>query len=964
MKHKITCPVCLFNSYDNILKKCSFCSVIEYEKKHSKNKATDNCVNLSKKIWEIIENIITQGGKKEKSNLIKLLKDKKNNNENEYYRIIKYLINMALADNINQHSIIFIITELGPSIQEINKEYILNISEKPDCFLKEYLTKMMGKNFNISIIDKFPNQNIKKISFLILRYLLTGKSLEKKSYFKQLFFRIKENILEETTAFPLIYENDKDIIEFIDAHLTLISLRELPPYKEFPVLEEILIQKKKPPIKTTEEKKKEIKLAEKLRETVEIIEEEPMLEAVPVDEKEAEPILGTVSIQEEPAPMFADIAIDDLDEDELELELELEEEAEIPELEIIDINIISTEKISKDDKIDESLAIDSDTGLMTEPVILDKADLEKLEDFHMEDLEPSGREDLEMPDEITLAPMEEMESEVIGAMEDEVISDEKSKIAKEGFFGAGLIEDEEILADQDVLKEEERRDLKVKEEILDQAEIIHRKKEKMVIEPSQDKFIQEDAKKQKKIPSKQPVSIKVPKPKPQAPCQTLPGRVSERRKSRIEPSAYQPSIYKRKVKKAIIIFTVPFKTITWLSKKIYAFVVKSYKFIKGKVQNKAQQEGIFVFELFLSDDAAQPGIIERIAAQSTIVLKSLQYTIGLKFIIMANIFDSIIEIFSSYINSVFRSWKMLKAVRKRINRQLNDNHIKSVIEELATTRIKLSRLFCFPGFYLEEYSCNKEEVSKEWKKSIDPSFALELILDIRGNLDEMKQDLNLITPKQISLFLKGSIKDFLISLIPNPTEIILPFKDLFILTFIMKYPRDEIENIYASIFSCYLKIADLLETNYNYKKPDISDYQNGLGEHNLNFMEYENFIFKNLTKKKFLGNEENIDETIDTNKKNLQRMLQLLFNISYAINLKKWKRKDIIKTINDMTSLNRLHPQYNIEFERWLMQKIENRLSKENLLTLEEKGLRLQEAKDFRYRYQLCQKLAQKFITI
>ena len=248
---------------------------------------------------------------------------------------------------------------------------------------------------------------------------------------------------------------------------------------------------------------------------------------------------------------------------------------------------------------------------------------------------------------------------------------------------------------------------------------------------------------------------------------------------------------KRRAPSLLRILSIPFKLVwlpfqgiyylgAWTGKKIreaWKKTAEAARNAKRKLEEKAEKEGVRVFELFLGEDAGRPGPIERFAAQSVTLMKAIQVTLGLKFILLAGAIDNALEILTGYLQGIFRSWKMMKAIQRRVKREISGTQVKGVAEDLALGRLCLSRLLGFSGFYLEEYDSPREEKEEKWDKYMGPTFALKLVLETRGHLDEMKQDLDLLTSGQVFQLVKKGMGDFLASFIPNPTDWVSPWKD-------------------------------------------------------------------------------------------------------------------------------------------------------------------------------------------
>ena len=61
------------------------------------------------------------------------------------------------------------------------------------------------------------------------------------------------------------------------------------------------------------------------------------------------------------------------------------------------------------------------------------------------------------------------------------------------------------------------------------------------------------------------------------------------------------------------------------------------------------------FERWLGDDAGAPGALERLVAQSLLIMKLIQKTIGVSFVIIANGLDTILGIITGYVGRYYFS---------------------------------------------------------------------------------------------------------------------------------------------------------------------------------------------------------------------------------------------------------------------------------------------------------------------
>lgn len=357
---------------------------------------------------------------------------------------------------------------------------------------------------------------------------------------------------------------------------------------------------------------------------------------------------------------------------------------------------------------------------------------------------------------------------------------------------------------------------------------------------------------------------------------------------------------------------------------------------------------IHTFEKFLGDEAGKPGIIERGIAQSVILMKAFDRIMGLKFLWLANSLDITISMVTGYIQNIFQAWKMTKAIQKRIHQTKTEVQIQSLSKDWVTIRIQVSRLFSFSGFYLEECQAALN-LPEESQKLLLPTFPLKLVIETRGNLDDMKRDLSLLTRKQIFALMQKSFGSFFVSFIPNPVDIFMPWKDFFILIFWMNYSREDIEEMYTDFLLHYQRIFILLQekpTNNPEKQQDSVLFP---------LCEYENSLLKKLKK---YPEDLTLEQSIEAASKSLQRLLQMLLSPGTFLDPKKWTRHDLLQETATMQETQKPNPLFMLELETWLRKSLDQSLSKKGIqIDEKESRLRKEEEKDLRRRCLLEKRL-------
>lgn len=421
-----------------------------------------------------------------------------------------------------------------------------------------------------------------------------------------------------------------------------------------------------------------------------------------------------------------------------------------------------------------------------------------------------------------------------------------------------------------------------------------------------------------------------------------------------------------------LILFLPFRLVFYLGKGVIIVIGKPFVFLfrlarsgkelLQKMEERARTQGVPFFESLLSENAGRPGPVERTAAQSVLFMRAVQATIGLRFIALANCIDTFLDIVTGYLNTIFSTWKMTKAIHKRIQRERNHSQLQSLLEDLFLARLRLSRIFSFAGFHLDEVAGKLPSPKSE--TLIAPTFALKLILEARGHLDEMKRDLDFLTVREVMQLVRKTTGDFLLSFVPNPANLVIPWKDILILTFIMKYSREEIERMYFQFVQHYLRAIALLEEAY--LKDNVTQHQEPWVEGLRYLVFYEDLMGERLTQTgQNLEKAETLEDATIKCRRSLQRLLQALCNPEQFINPRKWPVFDLLCEVNKEAVTASIHPKYELELERWLTRAVETALKKIGVKPdLREKELRWEEARDFRTRYRLQQKLSKDFRTV
>ncbi|BBM82122.1 flavin reductase family protein [Candidatus Uabimicrobium amorphum] len=317
------------------------------------------------------------------------------------------------------------------------------------------------------------------------------------------------------------------------------------------------------------------------------------------------------------------------------------------------------------------------------------------------------------------------------------------------------------------------------------------------------------------------------------------------------------------------------------------------------------QEYIQNSESWLSDDAGRPGPLEWFSVYFVPLLKLAQKTIGLHFVLVVHFFDTTLKVIGNYINSIYYSWRMFWTLRRKQQRQ-KGSQSEYLVADLFHARILLSKIFHFRGFYLEDF-----ELSESQQQQITSNFQLKEVIEVRRHLEQMRQDLDILTNEQTLQTAKSSLSSFLFSYIPNPFELISAWKDWCIIAFVLRYRREEVEKMYVEFVASYRQSIDILGN------ADVVEYNN-----------HERKMKERLGEKIVLSN--SLKDGIEDNKKKIQRLIYALANPHYLLTPSKWPRKDLLREIF-LGQEDNCHTIYFVELERYLFYEIKTALLKEGI---------------------------------
>ncbi|WP_372370310.1 hypothetical protein [Candidatus Uabimicrobium sp. HlEnr_7] len=355
----------------------------------------------------------------------------------------------------------------------------------------------------------------------------------------------------------------------------------------------------------------------------------------------------------------------------------------------------------------------------------------------------------------------------------------------------------------------------------------------------------------------------------------------------------------------LVIAIFPFKFVFSAGKRVFLWFSQRNK-------QKIVEVEIPAFEAMLSEEAGRPGIIERTLAQSKLLLKALQMTIGLRIVVFINFCDSLVEFVAGYVSNIYRTWKMGKSIKRRIERHDVKMQIAGITDDLEIVRSRISQLFQFAGY-------NEKQVKK--------AFTLDLIYDLRYRMDEMKRDLSLLTKEQMTHTAKSTLGDFIKSFVPNPLELFTPCKDFIIFAFVMKYSRKDIYVMYGEmLMSCRFIVKSLDK------------------DQDLLLDSYEDSMIASLNKN---YNLRNVEQHINECKQQIQRFIQVLTNPRKMIDARHLSIEDLSYE-HCQKGDARLSLQ--LQFEKVLRKRIEKKFTLSSKWHLQDKIF-------FERRYRLQRKL-------
>lgn len=370
------------------------------------------------------------------------------------------------------------------------------------------------------------------------------------------------------------------------------------------------------------------------------------------------------------------------------------------------------------------------------------------------------------------------------------------------------------------------------------------------------------------------------------------------------------------------------------------------KISQEKIRSHEQQQlpKALKFEKMLSEDAGRPGPVERLIAQSENTMRYIQHFIGLQFIVIANLVDIVVDTVASYVNGIYQNWRWMRSIRKAAKNRSLDAKILMLTHDVNVGRIYLSRFFCFAGHSMQIYK--KQNLGK-YASYVTATFPLKIALEMREHFDGMQRSLSLLTTKEIKQTIDKSVWDFIKSFLPDIWGMCTSFKDIFIIQFSMKYNRYQVEGMYVDFVHSYLSLIDILAKNHDSQNRNLPQ----LGV-------YEEVLFQRFHRKQL----KTISQAIQSCRRSLQRLIQIMCKPHPFLYPKYWKRLDLIHEIQKSQQFE-MNSFCELELEKWVTTKIHQSLTYRNAyVSEEEQQLREQENIAFATTYNYQKLLKDQFL--
>ncbi len=408
------------------------------------------------------------------------------------------------------------------------------------------------------------------------------------------------------------------------------------------------------------------------------------------------------------------------------------------------------------------------------------------------------------------------------------------------------------------------------------------------------------------------------------------------------------------VEEKLIVKKTIFSTIIHIFKKIIQGLCFAYQWTKDKTKkgicairhyskqfwhertHPTRANEVSIWERLISDDAVHPGPLETALGKIKPLMKKIYYTIGLRYIILVATLDTVIIFFVAYVHGIHQSWKLLKTIHRRLQQRDPKKQLETLQEDLNKAKWQLANLYHFADF---------QALAPENQDIPYATFPLQTALNLRIHLDQMHQDLNFLTLKQVEIYAKNNLSAFLKSFIPNPMDILIPWKDLLLIALFSNYSREQIEETYVHLYANYTCLLEILATKNDLPNPEFEPkpYEAQMIQ---NLQKEEQFINSDLDKDQLMGKKEETQQT-------LQKIIQILCYPIKTTNPKFWQKHDLFH------ELSKTNPYllFSLECELWLTKQVAEALREKMFVSADEMKQRYKEAKLLQKKYKLQQKI-------
>jgi hypothetical protein len=395
----------------------------------------------------------------------------------------------------------------------------------------------------------------------------------------------------------------------------------------------------------------------------------------------------------------------------------------------------------------------------------------------------------------------------------------------------------------------------------------------------------------------------------------------------------------------LLVLAAPFAALYWVGKQIKRGVGWLFSRSRAALERKAQEKGIKVFELFLSEEATKPGPIERTIAQSKMLLRVAAAFFGLWTVGLLCFVDAMLSVFTQYAHKLLGFWKTLKSKGKTFLRKRNRTLHQGMAEDLMKVRLQLSQLLLMPGFSPQRCA---EALSKEELKELltSPTFPLHQVLDARCRLDEVKGDIGGLSGFHFQTFLKKAMKGGVLQLgekildvfkhiVPNPFLFLRGWKDLYVMWRYMRYSRREILEMYVRLVDDFQTLLAMSLESANTKDAEKDLAPETIEPVLMALFPHEEAVFARLGLQRnslLQKSEMNQRLAVEATQRDMQRLLQTLCLAGRFLLPQRWSRAELLLEYQAMATADRFSPQIALEVETWLDREVKQIIESTKIL--------------------------------